>query len=410
MKKSNLLVVCLLLSLTTVSVADFWTQKATFPGSARGLAVGVHLGNAGYVGFGKNAGQYFNDWWKYDRATNTWTQLSAFPGAARGGAFAFAVGNNVFVTGGRSAAGLLKDVWMYNPVNNAWLQKNDFPGTVKAGACGFVIGSSAYMGAGMSDTTPAYTQDFWKYFPPGDNWVPLNNLPGAARSEALGMACDSVGYFGLGIAAGNTLLGDFWKYDTLTDAWTAQAAFAGSPRFSLSRFSLFNQVYTGTGFDAVSLSSPTDWWQFDPPSGQWAAKTGCTGGVKGDLVSFSIFNKGYMGVGQQDSLTYTADFWEYTPDSLATTVQDFSGNNVDDPVRIFPNPVAGSSVLELHPGTGLQDLSLYLFDSSIRLVRIIPVRGNQTSLANLFDKSGNYYYALMRKSTPIATGKFMVEQ
>lgn len=405
MKKSQLL---LLICLPFFAFADFWTQKATFPAPGRGQGVSVHLGNSGYVGLGNSGSQYLNDWWKYDRSTNTWTQLSAFPGSGRSGSFGFTSNNNVYVAGGRDAGGLLNELWLYNPSINAWLQKNNFPGSKKAQACGFVAGTNIYMGAGISDTTPTYAKDFWQYNPVGDTWTQKNNLPGKARAEAVGMACNKVGYYGLGISVGDTLLNDFWQYDTLTDMWMSLPSFAGGNRYASSRFSLFNQAYIGTGFDTVvPLHAAGDWWQFDPVSQQWTAKANVGGNVWGDMISFSIFSKGYLGIGQQNAGTYTTDFWEYTPDSALTGIQQ-PAETVATTTRITPNPLVTSSIYEINDDVSLHDLTLYMYDNSTRMAKKIAITNSKTIIDKGDLKPGMYIFILMQKTRIISKGKFLI--
>ena len=62
---------------------DFWTQKASFPGTSRSSAAAFSVENKGYFGTGYNGKDYFNDFWEYNPDTNTWNSKADYPGSAR---------------------------------------------------------------------------------------------------------------------------------------------------------------------------------------------------------------------------------------------------------------------------------------------------------------------------------------
>jgi len=78
----------LLAMAATFSVKTFaqnvWVPKATFSGTARSGAVGFSVGNMGYIGTGRTAANsYTGDFWEYDPVANSWTQKADFGGTAR---------------------------------------------------------------------------------------------------------------------------------------------------------------------------------------------------------------------------------------------------------------------------------------------------------------------------------------
>jgi N-acetylneuraminic acid mutarotase len=96
----------LLMLLTIISVysqaPDRWAQKTDFGGTERAGAVGLSIGNKGYVGTGSNGLSYYKDFWEYDPATNAWTQKADFGGTARSGATGFSIGSKGYVGTGES--------------------------------------------------------------------------------------------------------------------------------------------------------------------------------------------------------------------------------------------------------------------------------------------------------------------
>ena len=128
---------------TLLSKADYWTQKASFPGPGRQVPSSFVIGNNGYVSCG-DQGTLFNDLWEYNSVTNIWTQKANLPAAGRFGAVGFSINNKGYIGTGYG----FNDFWEYNPVTNAWTQKTNFGGTGRSYAVGFSIGNKGYIGLG----------------------------------------------------------------------------------------------------------------------------------------------------------------------------------------------------------------------------------------------------------------------
>ena len=102
----NLLTLLLLLSILNLR-ADYWTQKANFPGIAREAPFSFSIGNSGFVGGGRDAFSVFhNDLWEYYPTTDSWTQKANFGGTPRYAAIGFAIGNKGYVGVGFDFYGL----------------------------------------------------------------------------------------------------------------------------------------------------------------------------------------------------------------------------------------------------------------------------------------------------------------
>ncbi len=95
-------------------VNDLWTQMANLPGSIRNNACAFSIGNYGFVGLGSITYpvlSFLNDFWKYDPSVNSWTQITSFGGTARYAVASFSIGCNAYVGTGRDASGFTNDFW-----------------------------------------------------------------------------------------------------------------------------------------------------------------------------------------------------------------------------------------------------------------------------------------------------------
>jgi N-acetylneuraminic acid mutarotase len=108
-----------------------------------------------------------NTLWEYDPAgSGKWTQKASFPGTARQCATAFALGNYGFVGGGQSGyTTVYKDMWRYDVTNDKWAQAEDFPMSTTAWSTAFVVKGTAYLGTGVSFASAGLigTDNFYKY-------------------------------------------------------------------------------------------------------------------------------------------------------------------------------------------------------------------------------------------------------
>lgn len=102
------------------STTDRWVQKSSYPGAGRLQAMGFVIGQTGYLGTGYSPpgadGRLVeqSDMWKYDPASNTWVQEPDFGGGVRAGAVGLAVGETGFVgLGAGEYGGLGSDWWVF---------------------------------------------------------------------------------------------------------------------------------------------------------------------------------------------------------------------------------------------------------------------------------------------------------
>ncbi len=97
-------------------ITDIWTPKADFAGNIRAFGVGFSIGDSGYVDLGyafDTTEKYFHDFWQYDLSTDSWIQKTDYPGSAGDGAVGIAIGNNGYVGTAGTTTG--KEWWEYTP-------------------------------------------------------------------------------------------------------------------------------------------------------------------------------------------------------------------------------------------------------------------------------------------------------
>lgn len=300
------------ISLISSAAGNNWTQKASFGGTAREYAVAFSIGNKAYLGTGNDGGTSIpltNDFWEFDPINNVWTQKASFPGTARSNAIGFAIANKGYIGTGYDFSTEKNDFWEYDPLTNLWVQKANYPHNTSY-AVGFAIGNKGYIGIGFGSGT--YYDDFWEYDPASDTWSQKSYFLGVARTYAVGFSIGNKGYIGTGDDGGSPT-DEFWEYDPLTDSWIQKTNF-GNGNFGLMArggavgFSVGGMGYIGTGFNGAFKN---DFWEYNPANDTWTQKANF-GGVPRDYASaFSVGGKGYVGMG--DNGTLKNDLWEYNP-------------------------------------------------------------------------------------------------
>src|SRR2546423_11265296 len=167
-----------------------WTNAMNFPADQRSNGIAFAIGDYGYVGLGSNfvcgglcTFNYFKDLWRYDPRTFSWVRMADFPGTARGFAASLVIGDKAYVTGGSSANDY--DMWEYDPATNSWTKKADYPGRCAGRSTAFSLAGKGYVGLGYSNGA---CTDFWRYDPSANSWTAIATFPGVARLDALGLS------------------------------------------------------------------------------------------------------------------------------------------------------------------------------------------------------------------------------
>jgi len=358
-------------------LSNTWTNKNIFPNGTRIGASAVSLNGYGYLICGQHpsncfrpqdhgthggvcAGTFYDDFWKYSPDSDSWTQLTNFPGGGRDYGVMVADPQDTAIfygTGNDNGAKFLSDWWVYRINSATWTQVDSFPGGQRFYAAGFYANGNVYVGTGdNNDTKIDATNDMWQYNPISGIWKRVANVPGTIRRQAAAFSINNYGYICNGVygTTTNTLLNDVWKYNTIQDTWTSEAAYPpGSCYFS---------------------------------------------------TSFSMGNKGYIGTGII-GLNDTSSFWEYTPDDTVSGIANINGNRGS--IKIFPNPSNGKTYLS-YAGLGSHSL-LYITDELGHEIDSREINNNQGEV--LLDESGLsngiYFYKLISENNSV-TGKFII--
>lgn len=345
------IVIFILTFCWTYTRADFWTQKASYPGLGQELPLSFSIGNKGYVGGGTGA----SDFWEYDPAINTWTQQASIPGGIRRAGVGFSI--NGFGYAG-TGDGPQSDFYEYDPGVNIWTAKTSIS-IARSFATGFSIGNKGYIGCGQSP----FMNDFWEFDPALNTWTQKSSLP-AVRSHSVGFSINGKGYMTTGFDVNIIALSDIWEYDPLLNTWTQKTSLPTAGRTDATGFVICDKGYVMSGGEFPYFN---DLWQYNPILDQWLQKAVIPTGTRDDGTAFTIGSKGYFGLGQINGSFNTNDFWEYTPDSCSLNPQpvvslsssdtvfcekqcinffDLSTNNPTNWYWYFPNATPDTSTLQ----------------------------------------------------------------
>ena len=208
-------------------VADFAPGfRFDYGGGLRYSAVGFGIGNKGYMGTGNYRispaydAIYLNDFWEFDPNigdSGTWTRKADVPEQGRHAAIGLSIGNKGYIGLGYYYYDTrLKDFWEYNPAENTWTRKADFGGIQRVAAAAFTLGNKGYVGSSacncwVNGQYYGYLNDFWEYTPATDSWLQKATFPGSIRTAGASFSIGQKGYLGVG---GNNQgnLSDFWEY------------------------------------------------------------------------------------------------------------------------------------------------------------------------------------------------------
>lgn len=287
-----------------------WSAIANYTDTIEN-AVGLSIGNKGYVGLGNNANGDRKDWWEYDPAANTWTQKADFGGTARIKATGFGIGTKAYVGLGLGGIVSNKDWWEYNQATNSWAQKTSYPGNGSYTTVSFVIQGKGYVGTGATITfAETVYKDFWEYDPATDTWTQKADFGGVKRRHAMGFAIGCKGYLGCGWdQSAFSWYKDFWEYVPQTNTWTQKADYPFNTEGGAA-FSIGNKGYLGLG-EGPNLHNEFN--EYDPAANTWSSLPNFPGGARNRVAAFVIDTIAYVGTGGSNNGTNS--FYKYIPNN-----------------------------------------------------------------------------------------------
>jgi len=362
-----------------------WTQKADMGGSSRQLPACFSIGTKGYIGTGRPiTGFYLKDFWEWDQSTNSWTQKADFGGTERAGAVGFSIGTKGYFATGVGGTSVYVDLWEYDPGSNLWTQKTSLPSTFRYCATAFTFGTKGYICLGTFGLG-VYWNDLWEYDQSTDAWTQKANFAGLARSLAMGFTVNGKAYIGTGDMGSILPVRDFWEYNPSIDSWTQVADFPGGIRKAGISFSIDSMGYAGAGhgsFGADQVQKQrSDFWKYNPVTNSWTALNNIPV-PRFEAISFSIGQKGYFGTGI-DSSGYCKDLWEFDP--YTVSIDELM---VDNAVLISPNPFTTETQITFSQTQ--RNSIITVTDILGREVRRINFNGKQWKLKRGTLKKGMY--------------------
>lgn len=403
MRKFALLTTCFLVS--SAFSQNIWIKRDSVNGPPRGACASFTVDGEAHVVGGVNVEEFKRKTYSYDLDQNDWDNEASLGGEAgsgleRASAVGFTAANYGFIALGSGAASYMKDVWRYDAVNDTWTQMADFQGTARNGAIAFAIDNIAYVGTGQDED--GLTDDFYKFNPTTNTWTELGSFDGGERKEAVGFTMGGKGYVGTGRGS-STYFKDFWEYDPSEDEWKQLADFPGTPRMGAVGCGVFPSAFVMLGEDN-SFEYKKDVWEYNYFGDIWTQRADYMGGTRTQASAMVVDNRIFVGLGYNG--IYHDDFYEYEQ------VLSASEENVQLPLKIYPNPVINNFTVDLPiqlyqphlklQGINGQDLSDH--------ISIIAVSGNRikVSLNNAFS-SGLYFVSLFDGDTYIGTKKIQVQ-
>ena len=225
---------------------DTWTELDSFPGPARGYAIGEVWDRKAYLGFGTSADSLLKDLWVFDPDSMTWTELAICPCDARTHPAMMALNGKIFVGLGGGAGGNLNDFWEYDIATNTWAQMPDFPGVRRHHPYQFAAGDYVYAGFGHG---AGIFNDWYRFDPSTDTWEQMASLPAEGRVAGTQFSYDGKGYVLSGDGEDHLSMeeGEFWYYEPFDDSWHQLPSHPGKSRWAPASFIIDGVVYLFNG-------------------------------------------------------------------------------------------------------------------------------------------------------------------
>lgn len=199
------------------STTEEWTELTACPCDPRYHPAFVQLEDKIFVGMGNNPSN-LKDWWEYDIPTNAWTQKNSLPGPERHHPFYFGIDNVAYVGFGHGnrvngETRIFNDFYKFDPATDEWEQMEDFPGEARVAGTQFDYNGKGYVLSGDGDDHSFMEEgEFWEYEPLTDTWTQLTSHPGSSRWAPGNFVIDNFVYL-LGGLSDVQLESDMWRFE-----------------------------------------------------------------------------------------------------------------------------------------------------------------------------------------------------
>ena len=388
-----------------MSFSQSWVQKTSIFNYGRYSAIGCEANGKGYAGMGQNKeGIYMDDFWEYDPLKNNWIRKTDFPAVGRYGASAHSMNGKIYVCFGYDNLRVYRnDIWEYNPENDTWTEKAVFPGQARYSAAGFVIGDSVlYIGTGTYGNSSDYLYDFWLYNPSKNSWTRKPDFPGHNRQDAATFSIDGKGYLGSGLSGLNKPTRDFWKFDPLTDVWSAIQSLP-EENATLVGFAIGGKGYLGGGTGSFPYSYTNNFLEYNPDTDTWTPAEPVNNAIPRYAgIGFSIGDAGYFGTGFNEG-NFFSDFWAFdnkgTGDNECKCETDFD-------LYLYPNPATYKVILEIKKGYEFKNVLVYIYNSLGQFLIFHTTQNDKTEI-NIKQLEPGLYMARIFVDSKVSVKRFI---
>lgn len=242
---------------------------------------------------------------------NTWFQVDSMNGPGKSVATAFVLNNEGYVVGGLTEEDFTRKMYSYDSDQNDWDDELSWGGETGNGqnrgsACSFVINNIAYVGLGQGNSALFY-KDWWTYNPITETWTQQADFIGTPRHGAVAFNLHNIGFVGLGQDP-NGLCNDFYKFNPITNIWAQLTDFNGTSRKFAIGTVMGDQAYVGFGDDGVYKN---DLWQYDEFSDEWIQKASLPAIGRSGATSWAIFPSLFIACGEDNQGNASNEVWEY---------------------------------------------------------------------------------------------------
>jgi N-acetylneuraminic acid mutarotase len=373
------------------AIAQDWTQLADIPGAGRFWSAAFTINNKIYTGTGVTdfSGDATQDMWEYDPTSDTWAQVADYPTGVREGADGFGDGNRGFLAFGTSFIQFTNTVYEYLPVSNTWEAKTPCPASF-AYSHGFTINEKYYIGP-ENGTNKVFAYDF-----SSDSWSEVAPFPGQDRRAQVAFAANGKGYIGLGMFVFGGVLGDFYSYDPITDAWTQKASLSPVSDQSCAT-SINNEGYVfnvgQNGQSVYKYNETLDQWDFlsTHPGDRIANSTFI--GLNG--AAYLVFGERTVSGGNIPS----QQTWRYIPSSVSIA-DDFTNNTI----RFIS--AQNQSLLFNSAVPQMANIKVWTLDGKLIIDQKLMFNENTTPI--YLNYSGLVIYQLSNNNEVIHSGKCLI--
>ncbi len=176
-------------------------------------------------------------------------------------------------------------------------------------AVAFAIDGYGYVGLGNGPNS--LLDDMYKFDPMTNEWTALKKFPGGKRGFSIGVEHWSKGWVGFGYNNNGELMNDLWQYNPYNDSWRKLANCPCEGRIHPAFVALAGKLYVGLG-EGLS-GNLRDWWEYDILSDTWTRKADFPSAQRHHPYQFSIYPYAYVGMGHGAGI-YN-DLYRYDPEN-----------------------------------------------------------------------------------------------